>query len=194
MPELSPTPDPHAEARARVEADVAAATQEAYETHATHVEQLENGTERLTLFVQAKNSVIAQVDVDRSPTDGQGNRSTIMKLRPIAQLTDNRGSTGRMVVGNGQVYENVWKLTESSTNPPRFETGQLRPDGAFVAFEDELMAHDETVASFGAYWPSNLRQGSPENPVRKSRGLGRLVGRIALTRPLPQVEYKNYYR
>ncbi len=192
MYETVQTLDPTAEARAKVEADVSAALQESFVTNAEHVTTKENGTEGLTLFIEPRPSVIAQVDVDRGPVDDAGSRVTIMKLAPIARAPHS-GSKG-LRMGNGQVHANVWRLIEHTNMPPRFEAGQVDAKGAFTPFDDELMASDETVASFGGYWPANLRQGVPENPMRRSRGLGRLVGKAVLRHALPALQHRNYYR
>lgn len=189
----APFPNPDAEARARVEADVTAALQESFAANADHVQISEDGTEHLTLFVQPNPSIVAQVDVSRSSVDERGGgRTTTMLLTPLARVSESR--RGGIRLGNGGVHANVWRLTEFQDRPSKFETGTLDQDGSFLPTDDELMASDETVASFGRYWPANLRQGSPENPLRKSRGLGRLIGRTVLKGHLPALQHRNYYQ
>ena len=169
-----------AEARSRIEADVAAATQEAFETNKEHIQTLEDGTEHLTLYTGQRDDIIRQVDVYRGPVE-DGDRTTVMMASVLAERSPGRGG---IKVHNRRGYgTNVWRLTESSQATPRFETGELK-DGSFVPFDDELMASDGTVAEFGGYWPVNLREGSIDNPVPKPRGLRKVFGRAALRHPL----------
>ncbi len=190
------TPDTH-EALKRLEMDLGRAVSESFDTNTARITVGEDGSEHVDLYYQPFEGNVSPLQVNRGPRDDEGNRVTYMAPKTIAEARSGRRAGGyNMADPRPTSHIHGWRLTESASQPPRLEAGHHAPTGEFVPFdathpEFGYLAEEGVRLQVGKDFPAILRQGSPDNPLRKSRFGGKL-GEYVLGQVLSPLEHVSY--